>query len=133
MNSLTQANELARQYVQQLRPLVEDVLIADKDFFLSGLDQYSLGVIADADEENKIEPDFGTLLPLSFFNDQVTSANDVVIHYLHVMCHKKCEVLWQKTIVPKHQFEIGEINFMEDLNLAAAIFFILVQAVATTQ
>lgn len=115
MRTLEEANALARQYVSELRPLVEKILIADKGFFLSGLDQYSLTVIADEDNEKKEEPDFGTMLPLGYFNSDIFSAEDVVVHYLHVMGHKKCQAFWRKIDVPYNDFRIGEIHFLEEM------------------
>ena len=115
MRTLEEANALARQYVSELRPLVEKALIADKGFFLSGLDQYSLTVIADEDNEKKEEPDFGTVLPLGYFNSDIFSAEDVVVHYLHVMGHKKCQAFWKQIPVPYNDFQIGEIHFLEEM------------------
>ena len=115
MCTLEEANAVARQYVCELRPMVERVLIADKDFFLSGLDQYSLTIIADEDNEEKEESDFGTMLPLSYFNSDITSAEDVVVHYMHVMGHRKCQAFWKKISVPYNDFHIGEIHFLEEM------------------
>ncbi len=115
MPTLEEANALARQYVSELRPLVEKVLIADKGFFLSGLDQYSLTVIADEDNEKKEEPDFGTVLPLGYFNSDIFSAEDVVVHYLHVMGHKKCQAFWKHTPVPYNDFQVEEVHFLEEM------------------
>ena len=115
MCTLEEANVIAKRYVSELRPLVEKALVADKSFFLSGLDKYSLTIIADEDNEDKEEPDFGTMLSLSYFNAGIHSAEDVVVHYLHVMGHKKCQAFWRKIDVPYNDFRIGEVHFLEEM------------------
>ena len=115
MHSLEEANVIAKQYVCELPSLVERSLIADKDFFLSGLDQYSLTVVADEDNVVKDEPDFGTVLPLGYFNSDIFSAEDVVVHYMHVMGHKKCQAFWKQIAVPYNDFQIGEVHFLEEM------------------
>lgn len=115
MCTLSEANVVAKQYVCELRPLVERTLIADKGFFLSGLDRYSLTVVEDEDDDVKEEPDFGTVLPLSYFNSDISSAEDVIVHYLHVMGHKKCQAFWKQISVPYNDFKIGEVHFLEEM------------------
>ena len=115
MCTISEANVIAKQYVCELHPLVEKALIADKGFFLSGLDHYSLTVVSDEEEANKEEPDFGTMLPLSYFNSDIHSAEDVVVHYLHVMGHKKCQAFWKQISVPYNDFQIGEVHFLEEM------------------
>lgn len=115
MYTLEEANVIAKQYVCDLRPLVEETLVADKRFFLSGLDHYSLTVVADESNEVKEEPDFGTVLPLSYFNSDIFSAKDIVVHYMHVMGHKKCQTFWKQIAVPYNDFQIGEVHFLEEM------------------
>ena len=115
VSQLQYANAQAQDFVYQLPSLVLETLISHKHFFLSGLDKYSLTVIADKDNKNKDERDYETILPLSYFLAEVKTAKDVVPHYLHVMGHKKCDELWQRCPVPRQSFKQNQINYIEEI------------------
>lgn len=114
-HTLERANQLAQEYMQGLRPCVEEILVADQDFFLDSLDKYSFTVVSDEENRNKQEPDFGTVLPLSFFNTDIHSIQCIAVHYLHVMGHKKCQAFWKQISVPYHYFRESEIHFLEEM------------------
>lgn len=107
--------EQVQKHLLHLRDLTEEELRADKDFFLSGIEKYSLTIVDDADNEDKDEPDYGTVLPLSFFQYDIKKAKDVVVHYIHIMGHKKCMEFWKKCPYMRNQFTRDELHFMEEM------------------
>lgn len=107
--------EQVQEHLIHLKDLVTSELQADQEFFLSGIDRYSLTIVGDADNDNKDEPDFGTVLPLSFYQQDIKTAQDIVVHYLHVMGHKKCMEFWLKHPYPRDKFTYDEIHFMEEI------------------
>lgn len=108
--------EQIQKHLIHLKDLTEEELWADKEFFMSGIEKYSLTVIDDVDNnENKNEPDYGTMLPISFAQQDILEAKDVVVHYLHVMGHKKCMEFWKKCPYDRNRFKSNELDFIEEM------------------
>lgn len=116
MNSLQKANLAAREYLKDLRPAVKKVLVGlDDGFFLSGINHFNVTVVADQDWGKIEEPDYGVIIPLSLFKLDITSVESLVVHYLHVMGHKKCGEFWQRVRTPRHEFLREEVDFFEEM------------------
>lgn len=115
MLTLAVAQLQVRFFMDQLPSLADKHIVQDREFFLSGLDNYQFIVIADDENENKEEPDYASMMPLSFYTENVLTGLDVLTQYAHVMGHKKCNQLWLKCPTPKQFFSRHEIDFIEEM------------------
>jgi hypothetical protein len=106
---------MTQELVNIAKTLIPSYVINDNEFFLSGLDKFTLNVIQDHENDTKEESDYGSLLPVSVANTLLTKPQDVVVHYIHVMCHKKCKQLWIHCPVRYDFFKRYEIDFIEEI------------------
>jgi hypothetical protein len=113
--TLDQASAVVAEYMLDLPQLAATLVIADVEFWQSGLDKYQFIVISDESNETKDEPQFCTMLPLSFFNKYIKSSTDVFVHYMHVMGHKKCYELWKQSSTSMYTMNKSELDFIEEI------------------
>lgn len=101
--------------IAEMRPLVAELKI-DRDFFLSGLDQFSMVVVSDdCNMTDKDEPDYGAILPESYFNKCASSPDQMLVHYLHMMGHKWCGMRWRQCPTPYETFTKTECDLIEEI------------------
>lgn len=101
--------------LSSVRVCIPEFIKSDHDFFLSSVDKFTLTIIDDCVNSSKIEPEFGSMIPKSLADIIITDDKSVVVHYVHIMCHKKCKELWKNCPVPYHFFKHHEIDFIEEM------------------
>ena len=112
--SNAELNELIRTYItsEPFFLTIRDYLHTDDAFFLDLVDQFNV-VIYDGGE--KAERDMECWLERNYFLATVTTWNDLITHFFHLACHKKCESLWKQIRTDKSQFTSAEIDFFEEI------------------
>jgi hypothetical protein len=113
--TLDEANAIVAEYHLQLPALIDKSILVDIDFWKSELNTYQFVVIDDALNSSKEEPPYCTMVPLSFFVDNIKSPLDILVQYIHVMGHEKCRQLWLQSIAPRRLLSRDEIDFVEEI------------------
>jgi hypothetical protein len=104
-----------QQLVDDAKIIIPNYITKDFDFFVSGIDKFTLSTIPDNQFNDKEEPDFGVLLPESGVRNYIHKPEDIIVHYIHIMCHKKCKIFWKTSAVPYYFFRKHEIEFIEEM------------------
>jgi hypothetical protein len=108
-------NTLLQSLVETAKTNIPGIIVKDADFFLSGLDKFNMAIISNDEESTKQEPDYGSLLPESFASAVISTADDIPVHYIHIMGHKKCPGFWGNSPVKSQDFEDSQVEFMDEV------------------
>jgi len=125
----------ANKYIASLLPGLQaavDLAIADnvphslRNFFLSGVNNWTLEVYHDQDEHIKNDDLMSVKIPYGMFPNQIQTSADLVAYYMHSMSHVMCKFLWRH--VPdgtyNRQFSTPEVNLMEEVYNQVIMYFI---------
>lgn len=95
-------------------PALVSQLPVDPEFFASGLDKFTMVLSDEDDTADKDEPDYGAILPTAYAEEWANTPELMLVHYLHIMGHKRCSIFWRRCPASMSDFTKSEIDFIEE-------------------
>lgn len=106
---LAKANELVEECRGQIKSGV------DKEFLDAASMEQKLIIVADDVNVDSLGDGFVSYMNLTYFEDIFETPDDFYYVYMHAAWHRRCDQLWQKTIIKRDAFPDMVRELMEDM------------------
>ena len=107
------ADTLNRDWRDFAPTIKRSIIACDHDFYDAAVDKFTVSIVAD--ESNKWEKPFETVLEAEFAEQEVEDVLDLLGFFFHVASHQRCDLFWEKCPVPMNTFTPHELDLIEEI------------------